>query len=63
VVAYNGFISSFESRFLVTARKLNNLDENQLATSTIDEPKAIEETPKQWTSNEAIEAVTDEEKP
>jgi DNA recombination protein RmuC len=63
VVAYNGFISSFESRFLVTARKLNNLDENQLATSTIDEPKAIEETPKQWTSNEAIEAVADEEKP
>ena len=63
VVAYNGFISSFESRFLVTARKLNNLDENQLATNTIDEPKAIEETPKQWTSNEAIEAVTDEEKP
>ncbi len=63
VVAYNGFISSFESRFLVTARKLNNLDENQLATSTIDDPKAIEETPKQWTSNEAIEAVTDEEKP
>jgi DNA recombination protein RmuC len=60
---YNAFISSFESRFLVTARKLNNLDENELATSTIDEPKAIEETPKQWTSNEAIEAVADEEKP
>jgi DNA recombination protein RmuC len=60
---YNAFISSFESRFLVTARKLNNLDENELATSTIDEPKAIEETPKQWTSNEAIEAVVDEEKP
>ncbi|MFM2385222.1 MAG: hypothetical protein RL166_1096 [Actinomycetota bacterium] len=60
---YNAFISSFESRFLVTARKLNNLDENELATNSIDEPKAIEETPKQWTSNEAIEAVTDEEKP
>jgi DNA recombination protein RmuC len=60
---YNAFISSFETRFLVTARKLNNLDENELATSSIDEPKAIEETPKQWTSNEAIEAVTDEEKP
>jgi DNA recombination protein RmuC len=60
---YNAFISSFESRFLVTARKLNNLDENELATSTIEEPKAIEETPKQWTSSEAIEAVSDEEKP
>ena len=58
---YNAFISSFESRFLVTARKLNNLDENELATETIDEPKAIEETPKQWTSNEAIEAVTEED--
>ena len=57
---YNAFISSFESRFLVTARKLNNLDENELATSTIDEPKAIEETPKQWTSSEAIEAVAEE---
>lgn len=54
---YNAFISSFESRFLVTARKLNNLDENELATSTIDEPKAIEETPKEWTSSEAIDSV------
>ena len=53
---YNAFISSFESRFLVTARKLNNLDENELSTSTIEEPKAIEETPKEWTSAEAIEA-------
>lgn len=61
VAAYNAFISSFESRFLVTARKLNNLDENELATSVIDEPKAIEETPKQWTSSEAIEAISDEE--
>jgi len=54
---YNAFISSFESRFLVTARKLNNLDENELATSTIDEPKAIEETPKEWTSSEAIDSL------
>lgn len=61
VAAYNAFISSFESRFLVTARKLNNLDENELATSVIDEPKAIEETPKQWTASETIEATTDEE--
>ena len=61
VAAYNAFISSFESRFLVTARKLNNLDENELATSVIDEPKAIEETPKQWTASETIEATSDEE--
>lgn len=58
---YNAFISSFESRFLVTARKLNNLDENELATSTIDDPKAIEETPKEWTSSEAIESVNQQE--
>ena len=61
VSAYNAFISSFESRFLVTARKLNNLDENELGTSSIEEPKAIEESPKQWTSSEAIEAIGDEE--
>jgi len=61
VSAYNAFISSFESRFLVTARKLNNLDENELGTSSIEEPKAIEESPKQWTSSEAIEAIDDEE--
>ena len=62
VAAYNAFISSFESRFLVTARKLNNLDENELGTSSIEEPKAIEETPKQWTSSEAIEAIEDKDR-
>ena len=61
VSAYNAFISSFESRFLVTARKLNNLDENELGTSTIEEPKALDETPKQWTSSEAIDALTEKD--
>lgn len=59
---YNSFISSFETRFLVTARKLNNLDENELATETLKEPKALEESTKQWTSSEAIEAVEDDGK-
>jgi len=63
VAAYNAFISSFESRFLVTARKLNNLDENELGTSTIEEPKALDETPKQWTSSEAIEAISEDDQP
>ena len=63
VAAYNAFISSFESRFLVTARKLNNLDENELGTSIIEEPKALDETPKQWTSSEAIEAISEDDQP
>ena len=49
---YNSFISSFEGRFLVTARKLNDLDENELSTSTIDSPKLIGESPKQITASE-----------
>jgi DNA recombination protein RmuC len=56
---YNSFISSFEGRFLVTARKLNDLDENELSTSTIDTPKLIGESPKQITASE----LNAEEKP
>ena len=39
---YNSFVSSLESRMLVTARKLNNLDENELSTETIDSPLELE---------------------
>ncbi|MEN9715241.1 MAG: hypothetical protein RJA35_708 [Actinomycetota bacterium] len=53
VNAYNTFISSFESRFLVTARKLNDLDESQLSTESIEAPAAIDVAPKQITAAEA----------
>jgi DNA recombination protein RmuC len=43
---YNTFVSSFETRMLVTARKLNDLDENQLGTTEIDTPKSVEESAK-----------------
>lgn len=60
VNAYNAFASSFESRFLVTARKLNDLDENQLGTSTVDAPRVIEDAPKQLTSAEATQGVDEQ---
>lgn len=49
---YNAFVSSFESRMLVSARKLNDLDENQLGTEEIGSPKAIEEAPTTITAKE-----------
>ena len=39
---YNSFVSSLESRMLVTARKLNNLDENELSNETIDSPLELD---------------------
>jgi DNA recombination protein RmuC len=39
---YNAFVSSLESRMLVTARKLNNLDENELSTSKIPSPLELD---------------------
>lgn len=49
---YNAFVSSFESRMLVSARKLNDLDENQLGTEEIASPKSIEEAPTSITAKE-----------
>ena len=53
VTNFNAFVSSFETRMLVTARKLNDLDENELATETIEQVKAIEDAPKAITADEA----------
>jgi DNA recombination protein RmuC len=51
---YNAFVSSFERRMLVTARKLNDLDENELGTSELPEPKQIEASPDAFSASEAI---------
>lgn len=48
VSSYNQFANSLESRVLVTARKLNALDESKVLGSTVQ----IESTPKQLTSDE-----------
>jgi DNA recombination protein RmuC len=48
VSSYNQFAASLESRVLVTARKLNALDESKV----LGVPVQIEESPKQLTSDE-----------
>lgn len=48
VTHYNKFASSLEQRVLVTARKLDRLDESKV----LGEPRAIDETPKHLTQSE-----------
>ncbi len=49
---YNKFVASFESRMLVSARKLNDLDDSALSVAEIESPAVVDDAPKQITAAE-----------
>ena len=49
---YNKFVASFESRMLVSARKLNDLDDSSLSVAEIESPAVVDDAPKQITAAE-----------
>lgn len=55
VEAYNRLVGTLESRVLVTARRLRDLD---LVTGDLNEPAPSESVPRQLTAIELLEAVT-----
>jgi DNA recombination protein RmuC len=58
VTHYNSFASSLETRVLVTARKIDQMDESKI----LGEPKMIEKTPRRMVSTD-FEAIVDTNRP
>jgi len=58
---YNKFVASFESRMLVSARKLNDLDDSSLSVAEIESPAVVDDAPKQITAAELPQLESAEE--